>query len=323
MNIVKLKDILMPETSVMAEFFNKNLKGKYAYWVQMRYIFPLDTLDYKTYITYEQYDHVHFLGPDILPHIDLYSEDCCMMDFARLYIDINATEEANNVYEYTTANDYVADYDIDINMLRTFRSWLATELLRFNTGLDGGYVGKYTDNQVHMLEYYKNGMYNEVVKQLSIFGGSSLAQSEIKSSCGCCNSNISSLYNLSSVDLCNALDIYRRNIHTLMVQTFEDVEFWKQFSSDFIKVIKKYIDNIRKTKLMVSNSTSMIPYNECACNYEDKSTVNEDILRRLSYSLDYIIKKDFAGHVNYIHDALHDWANYLYEYMSWEINNNQ
>ena len=26
MNIVKLKDILMPETSIMGEFFNKNLK---------------------------------------------------------------------------------------------------------------------------------------------------------------------------------------------------------------------------------------------------------------------------------------------------------
>ena len=54
MNIVKLNDILIPESFKLAEFFNSKLKGKYAYWVQMRYIFPLDSLDYKTYIKYEQ-----------------------------------------------------------------------------------------------------------------------------------------------------------------------------------------------------------------------------------------------------------------------------
>lgn len=322
MNIVKLKDILMPGNNLMAEFFNSRLKGKYAYWIQMRYIFPLDSLDYKTYIKYEQLDHVHFLGPDILPHIDLYSDDSCMMDFARIYIDISATEEANNIYEYTTANDYVADPDIDINTLRNFRTWLASELLKFNTGIDGNYVGKYTDNQIHMLEYYKGGMFNEVVKRLSDFGSSNYITSSVSTGCGCCNNNLSSLYNISNIDMCDALSIYRKNVHNLMVQTFEDIEFWKQFNPDFIKVFKKYIDNILKTKMVITSKYETVPFSECNCNYEQKTTVNEDILKRLSYSLEYIINKDFSGHVNYIHDALHAWAEYLYDNMSWEINNN-
>ena len=324
MNIVKLKDTLMPATSYMAEFFNNKLKGKYAYWVQMRYIFPLDSLDYKTYIKYEQLDAVHFLGPDMLPHIDLYSEDCCMMDFAQLYIDINATEEANNIYEYSLTNSYVADADIDISMLKSFRKWLATELLTFNTNIDGGYIGKYTDNQVHMLEYYKNNMYNEVVKQLDIFGSSTLSvNSASKSSCGCCNSNISSLYNLSDVTVCDALSIYRKNVHDLMVSTFEDVEFWKQFNTDFISVFKRYIDNMLKTKMVIVTNTdnATIPYTDCNCNYETNTNTNEGILRRLSFALEYIINKDFTGHMNYIHDALYDWAEYLYDNMYWEINN--
>ena len=320
MNIVKLKDILMPETSVMAEFFNKYLKGKYAYWVQMRYIFPLDSLDYKTYIKYEQYDHVHFLGPDMLPHIDLYSEDCCMVDFARLYIDSEATEDANNIYEYSTANSYVADIDIDVNILRNFRTWLATELLKFNTGLDGNYVGKYTDNQVHMLEYYKNGMYNEVVKQLNIFGKQNYNIQSVSNTCGCCSSNISSLYNIDDINMCDALNLYRTNIHKLMVNTFESVDFWKQFNIDFIKVFKKYVDNILKTKMIISSNTKVNVLNTCNCNYESNTTVNDGILRKLSFALEYIINNDLTNHINYINDALHDWAEYLYDYMSWEIN---
>ena len=61
MNIVKLRDIVMPDEFRLARFFNKNLKGKYAYWVQMRYIFPLESLDYRTYIAYEQLNAEDFL----------------------------------------------------------------------------------------------------------------------------------------------------------------------------------------------------------------------------------------------------------------------
>ena len=41
MNIIKLRDIVLSNDYKIADFYNANLKGKYAYWVQMRYIFPL------------------------------------------------------------------------------------------------------------------------------------------------------------------------------------------------------------------------------------------------------------------------------------------
>ena len=321
MNIVKLKDILMPDTFKMAEFFNKNLKGKYAYWIKMRYIFPLDSLDYKSYIQYEQYDTERFSDPEILPHIDLYCEACCMMDFARLYIDVDVTESVNNTLKYSIANNYATDMDIDLNTIRIFRTWLATELLKFNTDIDGNYINNYTENQIYMLEYYKNGMYNDVVKQLSIFGSKEFVISDSKVGCNCCNSNASSLYNLSNIESCNALSIYKTNIHNVMVNMFENVNFWKELNSDFLRLFKKYIDNILKAKLVITNNYVTIPYNDCNCNYEEKSTVNEGILRRLSFALEYIITGEIAGHVNYIHDALHDWAEYLYDNMYWEINN--
>jgi hypothetical protein len=320
MNIVKFKDKLMPDDIFMADFFNKNLKGKYAYWVQMRYIFPLDSLCYKTYIKYEQYDPVHFLSPDILPHIDLYSEKYCMIDFANDYIDIEVTEQVNNVYDYIIYNNYTSDPDIDITKLRMFRTWLASELVKFNISTDGTYLGKFTEDQMHMLEYYKNNMFNEVVKQLSVFGKQTYESEILNNSCGCCNSNMSSLYNISDISLCDALTIYKSNIHKLMVQTFEKIEFWQQFHIDFIKTFKKYIDNILKNKMPINTGNTTSVFTDCKCSSTTEFNKNEDILKQLSIALNYIIDNDIKGHVNYIHDALYNWAEYLYDYMSWEIN---
>ena len=319
MNIVKLKDIVMPAEFRLSKFFNENLKGKYAYWIQMRYIFPLNSLDYKTYIQYEQMDPVHFLGPDMLPHIDLYSEDCCMYDFAQEYIDHDATELANAINDYRTANEYVADFDIDINKLRNFRTWLANEILMFNTSIDGGYLDNLTVNQIHMLEYYKNDMYNDVVKQLNIFGieNAFTLTGATKSGC-CCNNDISSLYALTTGTTCNAIDIYTKNLHTLMVQTFEDVNFWMQFNKDFIAVFKKYIDNIIKTGLVINTVNRDVLYTTCTCSNNSVNASNT-LLQNLSTALQYIIDDEVTGHLNFIHDSLYNWADQLYDNMSWKI----
>ena len=320
MNIVKLKDILMPETSLMAEFFNKRLKGKYAYWVQMRYIFPLDSLDFKTYIKYEQLDHVHFLAYDMLPHIDLYSEECSMYDFAQNYIDHTMTEEVNSIQELVSANDYVADFDIDITKIRRFRSWLAEELLKFNTALDGTYLNKFTSEQIHVLEYYQNGMYNDIVKYLSVFGTTETTLGSSVNSCECCSTNKSGLYNISVGSVCDANKVYTDNIHRYMVTMFEDVNFWSQFNIDFIKVFKKYIDNIIKTGLAINNTPDLIKFADCNCSSQTKNNANEKMLRNLSESLEFIINGEVTGHLNFITDSLHNWAEYLYDYMSWQIN---
>lgn len=321
MNIVKLKDILMPSKCSFANFFNSKLKGKYAYWIQMRYIFPLDSLSYKDYIQYEQFDPIDFLKTSTLPHIDLYNEECCMYEFSLKYIDHEATSIANNVYEYELANEYTTDSNLDISQLRNFRSWLAAEILSLHTYVDGTYSDKLTDNQIHMLEYYKNDMYNNVVKQLSIFGkDNAFLIDNSQSSCGCCNTNLSGLYNigLSSTVSCNALDIYIKNIHSFMVTTFENVEFWTKLNKDFLVLFKLYIDNIIKTGLIISsNDTNTQLYTICNCNKSiDSSTA---ILKNLSEALQYIIDDEVKSHLNFIHDSLYNWAEQLYDKMSWNI----
>lgn len=317
MNIVKLKDVLMPEEFKMSEFFNSELKGKYAFWVQMRYIFPLDSLCYQKYIKYEQMDPMDFLKETTLPHIDLYSEEYCMIDFVNMFIDLCETEEINNIYEFKASNEYVTDSDIDISAIRVFRTWLASELLKLNTGLYGEYLGKYSMEVVHMLEYYKNGMYNDVIKYLEIFGGINTSFSNVTSSCGCCNSN-SSILSLVTISTCDAKQIYIDNLHKLMVATFEEPSFWMSVNRDFVKIFKKYIDNIIKAGMVVNIPKLTDKYIECNCN-NTENTSNNTMLSKLSIALGYIIDEDVAGHINYIHDALYNWAEYLYDYMIWEI----
>lgn len=316
MNIVKFKDIVLTDACKFSKFFNENLKGKYAYWVKMRYIFPLNSLDYKTYIQYEQLDNVYMLDEKMLPHIDLYSEECCMFNFAQDYIDIDATELANNINDFRTANEYVADSDIDINKLRNFRAWLANEILLFNTSVDGSYLDNLTSNQIHMLEFYKNNMYNDIVKTLSIFGMENAFTTLKTNTCGCCNSI--NTVNLTNTVGCNSVDIYVNNIHNLMVQTFENIDFWMQFNKDFLSVFKKYIDNIIKTGLIINKQLSNELTLKCNCN-DDKINAANNMLKKLSEALEYMINSDIKGHVNFIHDALYNWADQLYDKMSWDI----
>jgi hypothetical protein len=103
-----------------------------------------------------------------------------------------------------------------------------------------------------------------------------------------------------------------------MVQTFENADFWSQFNKDFIRVFKKYIDNIVKTGLVITNDTKSPIYVVCKCNSSKVNAANE-ILKNLSDALQYIIDDEIKGHVNFIHDALFNWADQLYDYMYWEI----
>jgi hypothetical protein len=316
MNIIKLKDIVMPSECRLSPFFNSELKGKYAYWIKMRYIFPLNSLDFRTYIRYEQMDESVFLETNTLPFIDLYGEDRNMFNFAQDFVDHEATETANAINEYRISNDYIADPDIDVNKLRKFRSWLASEILSFNTGIDGNYLDNLNANEIHMLEYYANDMYNDTVKYLNIFGNDNTFTVTTNTNKCCCNSNVYDILNTTTS--CNALSIYTKHLHNMMVLTFEDVNFWLRFNKNFIITLRRYIDNIIKTGMIVSKSKSESIYIKCNCN-EGAANAMNIILNNLSEALEYIIEDDVKNHTNFIHDALYNWAEQLYDYMSWEI----
>jgi hypothetical protein len=102
-----------------------------------------------------------------------------------------------------------------------------------------------------------------------------------------------------------------------MVSTFSEVEFWNNYGEKFIGEFKKYIDNIIKMNLTLDKPSKTPLFVDCGCETTSLDRFNKDILQRLSVTLDFIAKKELIGNMNYISEALRDWATHLYENMRW------
>lgn len=330
MNIIKLKDIIMPGSDQKSAFFNKYLKGKYAYWVQMRYIVPIGLervddhmigMEHEGYVACEeditkllQREDGSWPKPYGSENIDLYSDP----EFMK-FIDEIETDRINSTVEYRLKNKYSPDEDITIDELKQFRTWLAKELLLMDQNELG--VQKYqhfTPSETHVLEYYAKNMYDNTIKILGEFGGQQVSFNEItQNKCGCNSSNLSSLY-INDINICDPISIYRKNIYNKMVEMFSNSIFWERWSKEFILEIKKYIDNIINMNFPLSNSHLGNSFVDCGCLSTNDSQDNFiGILKRLSTSLDYMYNDKTNGHKNYINTSLNDWSSQLYENMQW------
>ena len=318
MNIIKLKDKIMPADMPQAELFNKHLKGKYAYWIQMQYIVSFDHMRHEGYVACEkdinkllQKEDGTYPRPYGAPSIEIYD----IMD----YVDSIETDRINNTIEYRLKNSYSPDDDITIDELKLFRTWLSKELLKMDQ-TELGEPGKvfFTDIESHVLQYYADDMYDNTVKILTDFGHSNASLSILNttSSCGCHGANLSSLYN-TELNVCNPIDIYRKNVYTKMVEMFSVESFWSRWSPEFINEFKKYVDNIIKCNLPLSQSQWTTEFDDCNCQNKSSQDSNIEILKKLSVALGYIKEGKYIGHKNYINDALYDWASQLYEKMRW------
>lgn len=319
MNIIKLRDVLMPSEFRMSEMFNKLLKGRYAYWIQMRYIVPFDYMRHEGYVACEE-DITKLLvkvdgtypKPYGCPYIDMYDEDGCIMR----YIDSEGTDKANNISQYRSANDNSTDPDITISELKLFRRKLAQFILDYNSINIDESNSNLTTTEEHVLNYYADDMYNETVKSLMLFNNN-IVITNTNSDCGCCSAaTLDSIYSMN-IDYCDALNVYRKNIYDKMVEMFSNVDFWGKWPLELLIKFKKYIDNIIKVGLVIDNSKlEASKYRDCTCNKTDINS-NQNILKKLSESLNYMIEGQEKSHYNYIKDSLYNWASLLYEYMQW------
>lgn len=308
MNIIKFKDIKLPGN----EFFNVFLKGKYAYWIHMRYAVSLYHISQSSYILCEQ-DINNLLNSDI-PYLDVKADSELYLQ----YIDTQATDATNSIKDLLVYNRYTADLDITIDELKKFRTWLAKNLLSFDQDADGEQIyNMFTDEETHVLEYYARGMYDDVVKYLGSFGAATNAVIDTATStCGCAGSNLSSLYRFD-VTSCDPLAIYRKGIYDKMCAMFSDINTWKDLAPEFLKEFKTYIDNIIRCNFTLSRNEYVSEFTDCGCDTTDNQSTMKAILARLSESLQYMIDKNLDGRKNYIHDALADWSKMLYESMEW------
>jgi hypothetical protein len=316
MNIIKFKDEIYPGD----DLFNTYLKGKYAYWIQMRYVVPFDFITTAQYVQYESdaasmtdWQARGLKQPD--PRFwDLNGKQASY----EAWVDVEGTETANSISTFVRKNNYTTDSDITIEEIKKFRSWLADALLDFDRDTAGEQKRSFFSDEVtDMLLYYKNNLYNSIVKTLSNITPDYSSVVSSTSTCGCSgNTDLSNLYSNNLVN-CDALYIYRKYVYKLMCDTFGQIDFWTDFSTEFIYEFKKYIDNIITLNLPLTESQYQSVFTDCSCSFNLQATQIE-ILNRLSKSLALIAENEVTGNKNFISKALRDWSQNLYEGMYWK-----
>lgn len=338
MNIVKFKDVVLTEenapllSQAQRELFNTKYKGKYTYAVDWLYCVLLEDMTYVQYmdasreVNVDEFDHIAY-------------------DLLKDFVDVEVTEQVNDVAIYKAANKYSSDSDITIDELKVFRTWLAQYLLSFDQDEEGKQQYKLFDDQVtHMLQYYSKDMYDDVIKYLSSFSSPLVSLGTVTSACGCnsigtiggvvtqsyvqqnvlsksnCGCDTSALTGNSVVNTCDPVLIYRQNIYMKMVEVFSKIDFWSQFSKLFIQDFKKYVDNILSYNFTLTTSSFVSVFADCECltQADAEQQKNQAILRDLSKSLQYMIDNQISGHKNFIMNTLTQWSSLLYEMMYWK-----
>ena len=342
MNIVKLKDIILDESSCglspeKIELFNTQFKGRYVHCINWTYLVPLEVMDNEAAIELSKelcidlFSDLKAIQKGITTtSIDQYPW-FYLHELAE-YVDENDTEKVNAIYKYIEYNSFTPDKELTLEQIKMFRTWLATVL--FNLLSKEPDVEK---NTIAMLNYYKNEMNDNVIDTLASFHvdmpqvgiytagvqgvtGINIISSIKKSSCSCTQSSTAALLaQPSSVSVCDPIAIYRKALYSQMVDVFSDINFWMKREKELLLEIKRYIDAIIKLNLPLTASQYVSELYDCNCLTSTDSAQERlmSILKNLSTAFDYIANDKVTGNKNFIGDTLNQWATKLYEIMRW------
>ncbi len=360
MNIIKFKDTVVPNQ----EWYNNNLRGKYAYWIRCQYVVPLESIPVQACVSFETtinnllaFDYYRLIQNEetgiytyeiapiitlsvlamrtavlvedvpvdptedspliikidrsIIKYIDMLSDE---NQWILAYIDISETDKINDVSELKIINSFVPDDDITMDELRRFRTWIAENLLNIKSDI--------TDEQKHILEYYTNGMIDDVMKWLNVFGEDvpEYSTGVSGSTCGCgSGTNLSSLYR-TTTSVCDSVSIYKNNIKTGMIHMFSEIDFWKTSGDLFLKEIVKYLKGILKANLPLTNTSpndNLVYSCDCLHSSDESQKTAQALLNDLIDAFEYIIDNNITGNKLFISNTFTKWADGLYESMQW------
>ena len=313
MNIIKFIDTVVDNK----EWYNNNIRGKYAYWIHCTYVVTFDDM-MDGYMSMEKFNNdeiVDYLESNEIQYLDLEGRD----SWAKNYIDWTITEKVNDISKFIKSNSFIPDDDITIDDLKNFRTWLAQTLLN-NLSLDKDSV------EERVLNYYSSCMYDDVIKGLNQLGGTSISINTIKSSsCGCGgSSNVSSLYG-DSVSVCDPISIYTSNIKNSMISMFSNLDTWRELNDineDIIGEIIKYLNGILKNNLPLVNTNNVLDIYSCRC-LSDVNNAQIQAQKMVQDVIDVLtwIKDGEPTDANMSKTNaslfLSSWALNLYENMQW------
>jgi hypothetical protein len=304
MNIVKFKDIYLTQENAdqLTEdeliLFNKWFKGRYAYVVNWTWCVPFDVMTEAEYVLVSERnaigEYVNLLYSSVLN-----------------LVDQSTTSRINSVELYKNLNKFVSDDEITLDELKNFRNWMAENLLEIRTNLLSG--------EFETLSYYKEDMFDQVIKSLSLFTTNTQPTVTYvnQKSCNCMTSNIKS--NMTITNQCDAVSEYRRGIYNRMVELFSDYTYWNELGG-FIAEFKRYIDGIISYNLPLYTSQYVNVFDDCTCASQTDALQQRGIraMKNLSQALQYIIDNDVTGHKNFINTSLNVFASEYYEMMKWK-----
>lgn len=304
MNIVKFKDIYLTQENAdqLTEdemiLFNKWFKGRYAYVVNWTWCVPFDVMTEAQYVLVSEQN-------EIGEYVNLLYSSVLNL------VDQSTTSRINSVELYKNLNKFVSDDEITLDELKNFRNWMAENLLEIRTNLLSG--------EFETLSYYKEDMFDQVIKSLSLFTTNTQPTVTYvnQKSCNCMTSNIKS--NMTITNQCDAVSEYRRGIYNRMVELFSDYTYWNDLGG-FIAEFKRYIDGIISYNLPLYTSQYVNVFDDCTCASQTDALQQRGIraMKNLSQALQYIIDNDVTGHKNFINTSLNVFASEYYEMMKWK-----
>lgn len=176
------------------------------------------------------------------------------------------------------------------------------------------------EDDYYVLDYYVNGMENHTTETLRNSGNRIVDMSTINiNSCGCNtgSSNLSSLYN-TSLSVCDALAIYRKNMKAAMVEILTNLDMWDDMPLTFIEEFNNYLKGIIKANFDLTSEESDFIFG-CDClKSNNAQRYDQHMIETLIENIEFIIANGSSdGHKNSIYNALEVWATNLYENMQW------
>lgn len=311
MNIVKHKDIYLkpemwtggvcPYTQEDMDWYNENLKGKYAYALNWKWVVPFGQMTLSEFVSYSALD-----TPG--------NKEYCDISKYESFIDQEATDRTNSISKYVALNKFSSDTDITLDEIKNFRTWLASTIKAIKDEAD------MVNGEKIMLEYYAGGMYDQTVNSLSIFSSVSPQMSVVTAqSCGCASGSANQLLGTTGA-VCDPLSIYRKGIYDLMVSLWSKHDYWIDLESeDFLIEFKRYIDGVVSYNLPLFITDWTTVFADCTCANSSDALQNAGILamRNLSQALQYMIDGEITSHKNFIDNALRVFASQYYERMQW------
>lgn len=324
MNIIKFKDILatIDENHGAEEvtLFNEYFRGKYCWWTRCIYVHLFDEYTQNEIIDIEQTGTDSKVGTHIIMSADWTN-----------YIDMTATEYANNITRWSGANKRIIDNNIILDDLRAYRTrvaqWLLGVVIDEDFDIDTAaeknavlleYAGSDYCKLKEMLNYYKNEMYNTTIGSLLTFTGPNTytQNAPISYGCGCSASSLA--IDTTTITATNPIAIYRRNVYNYMVQVFSDVNFWKLFEEDgVLQNLKEYTQGVIDVNLPLTPAPAALEYADCSSLLTDTNVQLTTILSNLVLAINYIQTDKDIEYRNFIYQSFFMWAAKLYEYMRW------